>query len=417
MTPQSCGGTGSVELSRDRTQPENVHKMDSAGCQNSKMHTCYPVREHRNRGFVGGVPTRSTFTIDETTCHQSFAVDARQPSCGVYDSEYADVGFQDRGAFAIVRLLWLQSVFLFAWVTLGWAAGAAQLTITSDDEAQGYAQLVREAAPDIQQEIYEQLGLEVAAETFIFIGRDAESMLQRARKDHGSTPPEWAAGLAYPQKRMIYLHAAVPVDEFRVTLAHELSHVAFGQITARQRAPRWFVEGLAVWQSESFDLERAWLLTEAATMGRLLPLSELDRGFPLNGARAGVAYAQAVHFVGYLRNRFGMERFGRFIAVLRGGHDPFPDAVFHTFDVHLGQLERDWRSAIQVRWGWLGVLFGESSLWGIAAILLILGWFRRTRQRRERLAELRELEKQTAPEELEPRPMLNGEGSERDPNT
>lgn len=300
---------------------------------------------------------------------------------------------------------------------MGWAAEPALLSIRGDADAQGYVQLVRDEAPAIQQEIYSQLGLKVAAETSIFVGEDAESMLRQARADHGSTPPEWAAGLAYPQKRMIYLHASVPVDEFRVTLAHELSHIAFGQITARQRAPRWFVEGLAVWQSEGFDLERAWLLTEAATMERLLPLSQLDRGFPLNGARAGVAYAQAVHFVGYLRNRFGMERFGRFIAVLRGGHDPFPDAVFHTFGVHLDQLERDWRSAIKVRWGWLGVLFGESSLWGIAAILLILGWFRRRRQRRARLAELRKMEEETAPEALEPRPGLIDEGSERDSNT
>ena len=98
-----------------------------------------------------------------------------------------------------------------------------------------------------------------------------------------------------------------------------------------------------------------------------------------------------------------------------GGHDPFPDAVFHTLTFTLVNL-----SAIGVAYRYDGAGWAYSlakALWGIAAILLILGWFRRTRQRRERLAELRELEKQTAPEELEPRPMLNGEGSERDPNT
>jgi hypothetical protein len=282
---------------------------------------------------------------------------------------------------------------------------AARVLAQGDPTTEAYVDVVRAESAKIQAEVYAELGLKVQGDTHVFVSRDASSMVAQAGREQGSTPPEWAAGLAYPQARKIYMHASVPLDDFRVTLRHELSHIAFGQVTANQRAPRWFVEGVAVWQSESFDMGRAWLLTEAAMMGTIYPLDQLDRGFPSNGVRAGVAYAQAVHFVGFLHGRYGAEKFGQFIAVLGHGDEEFAAAFYRVYDTPLSSLETEWRGAIRARWGWVGVIFGETSLWVFAAFLLFLGWLRRRRERHTRLDALRRDEERDAPDELMPRPI------------
>ena len=57
-------------------------------------------------------------------------------------------------------------------------------------------------------------------------------------------------------------------------------------------------EGVAIWQS-IFFLRADATPDRAASVGRYR-LRELERGFPVNAHRAGIAYAQAVHFVGFL---------------------------------------------------------------------------------------------------------------------
>ena len=243
----------------------------------------------------------------------------------------------------------------------------------------------------------------------VVVDRDRADMLARAQSEQRSHPPEWAAGLAYPTRRAIYLHAATPAGELHETFLHEISHIVFGEIPGATHAPLWFKEGLAIHQSEGFSFERAWLLTEAATVGRLLPLDQLGRGFPRGSARAGVAYAQAVHFVGYLKRVYGDERFSALIEALREGV-PFARAMDETMGVPLATIEREWRNQLEVRWGWLPVLSGSGVLWGFAAILLVLGWRRRRRQRAIRLKAMRALEKMTDAEDIE---VLHGTSSRK----
>ncbi|MBU0552315.1 hypothetical protein KKB55_22290 [Myxococcota bacterium] len=236
--------------------------------------------------------------------------------------------------------------------------------------------------------IYGPLGQEAAGPTQITLCHDGAAMRARALAEQGSSPPEWAAGLAYPQARAIYLHAADPSD-LEETLRHELSHVAFGQIDPRRRAPRWFAEGLAIRQSEAFSFERVWLLTEAASMQALHPLAELRRGFPEGAPRTSVAYAQAVHFVGWLQ---GIDDGRPFAALLRRLADDtdvtFEVALAESFATPLEALEARWLSSLRVWWGWLPVLLGSSGLWLIAALLLLLAWGRRRAQGRARMREM-----------------------------
>jgi hypothetical protein len=173
------------------------------------------------------------------------------------------------------------------------------------------------------------------------------------------------------------------------TTAHEISHMALADLPGGKKAPRWFKEGLAVAQSEGFAMDRLWSLTEAATMGRLIPIGQLEEGFPAAGHRAGLAYAQSVHFVGYVRSRFGEEAFREILGLLGDTNGRIDKAVLRVVGISSDELSEEWHDALRVRWGWLPVVFGTTSLWVFCAFLVVLGWRRRRRIASAKLALMR----------------------------
>lgn len=240
--------------------------------------------------------------------------------------------------------------------------------------------------------IYEALGVEPTGMTTVTVLEDAERMLEEAARRHnGHTPPEWAEGLAYPTDREIYLHASEPLGALDVTFQHEISHVALGAVGG-SRVPTWLHEGIAIRLSEGFAMERAWLLTEAATMDALLDLDDLSRGFPASGPRAGIAYAQAVHFVGYLEGTYGADRMRALLQRLHTSDDTLREAVRSVYGAALGEIESDWRKGLRIWWGWVPVVFGSTAMWIGAATLLILAWRRRSRERAARMQAMRLIE-------------------------
>ena len=129
-------------------------------------------------------------------------------------------------------------------------------------------------------------------------------------------------------------------------------------------------------------------------MDRLIPLSRLADGFPRSGGRAGLAYAQSVHFVQYLRQRLGAEGFRRLLASLGTHRGDVPAALSETLGVSSARISVEWHDHLRVRWGWLPIIFSETSLWIFASLLLLLGWWRRRTQARVKLDLMRREEEQ-----------------------
>lgn len=96
------------------------------------------------------------------------------------------------------------------------------------------------------------------------------------------------------------------------TLWHELSHV-FVLTATNHRVPRWFTEGLAVHEETATDPEWGDRLSAdiigAIKNKRLLPVSELDRGFvrPRFPAQVIVSYFQAGRICDYIAERWGYQ--------------------------------------------------------------------------------------------------------------
>ncbi len=266
----------------------------------------------------------------------------------------------------------------------------------------GFGEALVDVVEGHHARIYGELGVASGGPTRVTLLDDEAAMLEVAAARHdGHRPPEWARGLAYPRTREIFLHATVGPAQLDVTFQHEISHVALGEIARHAKIPRWFSEGIAIRQSEGFALDRTWLLTQAATVGALLPLRSLSQGFPDSGSRAGVAYAQAVHFVGHLQGEFGAERFRALIAAMREQRLGLTDAVAETYGRSLDSIEADWRGGLEVWWGWLPMVFGSTTLWVFAAFLLVAGWRRHRRLRSARLDSLRALEAVSDAEDIE----------------
>ena len=235
-----------------------------------------------------------------------------------------------------------------------------------------------------------ELGAKAVGITTITLMPDERDMFAAiARKHPGSRPPEWASGLAFPRLRSIFLRGDVPAEELLTTAQHEISHVALGAaIGDGARVPIWFSEGVAIRQSEPVAFDRIWLLTESALADKLLPLSELDRGYPTGGGRVGVGYAQSVHFVGFLVSRDGEAKFHALVQALSTPGAEFEATLAKVYGRPLSGIETEWRDTLGFWWGWIPVVFIGASFWVILGLLLVWAWRRRRREQALRIRDL-----------------------------
>jgi tetratricopeptide (TPR) repeat protein len=97
------------------------------------------------------------------------------------------------------------------------------------------------------------------------------------------------------------------------TLRHEMSHV-FILTATNHRVPRWFTEGLAVHEETEASPEWGDRMTPDIVVAlrdkKLLPVSELDRGFvrPEYPAQVIVSYYEAGRMCDYIKTRWGDDK-------------------------------------------------------------------------------------------------------------
>ena len=97
------------------------------------------------------------------------------------------------------------------------------------------------------------------------------------------------------------------------TLWHEMSHVYVLSMTDH-RVPRWFTEGLAVYEETAISPEWGDRLDHPSLVAimekKLLPVAELDRGFirPEYPNQVIVSYYQAGRICDYIKERWGADK-------------------------------------------------------------------------------------------------------------
>lgn len=233
-------------------------------------------------------------------------------------------------------------------------------------------------------------GTVIDDELIIRVARNPREM--RAMAPVGAPPPDYATGVAYSAWGVILLTMSAPQTweppELDVVLVHELSHVALYRAVHGNSVPRWFNEGVAIHQSEVRLLPRMESLLRAAAQRSMLRLSELDKHFPRHPHEVNIAYAQSADVVGFLRRTDNDERrFHLLIQSLRDG-ETFDTALATGYGWTRVGLERQWRESLRTRYRILPALFAGSTIWVLAALLVVIAYRKRRRYHHLKLQQM-----------------------------
>jgi hypothetical protein len=242
--------------------------------------------------------------------------------------------------------------------------------------------LIAEAAK-VRQDLTDRLGQPVLKSVRVDIARTPGEMETLAPV--GAPYPAYAEGVAYSEIGLVLLvlnprHANANYD-LKQVFRHELAHVALHDAVGGREVPRWFNEGFAVLASGESSFDRMTELWTATLADRLLTLSEVERTFPSDESKVGVAYAQAADVVRFLVRRQEEHRFRALVQSLREGHD-LDAAARQAYGIDLGTLEHEWREDVSKRYTFWPVFFSGTAVWGLVLGLFVIGWRKRRKRAR-----------------------------------
>lgn len=275
--------------------------------------------------------------------------------------------------------------------------------------------------------IYEALGLTETRPIRVLFLADINDYFHR----RGVSPraPDWAVGLAVPSENTIIVKfgrtPAGPWVALEPTFVHEMAHMALDRAVGASgihidgatehhahagiahqgaRIPRWLHEGFAIAQAGEWSLERGAVLLQAGLSGKIIPLTELDRGFPAKGFGVELAYAESYHFMLRLRETHGDAALAPILAHMRDG-DPFEVAYAKAIKRSFRSDERQWRDDLQVAYAWIPLVTGSSAIWTLGGLVFVLAWRRKRKEKQARLAQMALDEAQEQRAHLPPLPL------------
>lgn len=287
------------------------------------------------------------------------------------------------------------SLYASAAPALGALPSGDRVTVVYERGLESVARQIGQSADAALERIAADLAdLPVPNAIQLYVVRQAHDLAAIAPR--GRTVPPWAIGVAFPDLGIagIALRRGAHVVDPIPTLKHELAHLALGSAIG-DRAPRWLHEGFAYQHSAEWSWERAETLAGMVWFGGIIALEDLDRSFPAEESPAHRAYAQSYDFVGYLSRRGRWEDAGddgdrwpfrRFLDHLGKGTQ-IDAAAIKAFGKPVRALFDEWREQLTQRYlsAPIGVL--GLAVWIFCALLLTLGWWRKRRQNRRRLAQ------------------------------
>lgn len=236
-------------------------------------------------------------------------------------------------------------------------------------------------ADEMKEKLADELGGDILKQVEVRIARTPEEMAALAPLE--LPPPPYATGVAYPALHLILLSMTAPgtaeAPDLLEVLHHELSHVALEDAVQGQHTPRWFTEGLAVYESGESHLVRLKTLWNATLAKTVIPLADLDRNFPKDDVEVSIAYAESADFVRFLLRTSDRARFASLIERVRGG-EPFDHALAAAYRTDLRKLEFEWREEIAKRYTFVPVLTGGSFLWVLVIGAMGFGYVKKRRR-------------------------------------
>jgi hypothetical protein len=233
------------------------------------------------------------------------------------------------------------------------------------------------------------VGLEPRGEVVIHLVEDHAGM----REQGGAHVPEWAVAVCRRDDVLVFRLDLVdrsPSRSLLLVLAHEIMHQVLNHLEG-DRLPRWFEEGLCVYNAGVPFLEIDTSLERAAAAGNLPPFHELDASFRADARTAGIAYKAGHSALIYFLRRFGATDLRALLKLVAEGR-PFEESFAIATGKSLEEFEQAWRATVTPNVPYLLFVLLENIeltlLW--AGALIVVAGYVRWRWRRER--SLRSLE-------------------------
>ena len=197
--------------------------------------------------------------------------------------------------------------------------------------------------------------------------------------------PDWGIGCAFPDSRLIILKAVpetVSHGRLKQIAIHELTHVVLGQALQGKRAPRWFDEGLAMYESHEWNFNQSLTMAKAVFTRSIIPLRRIDYVLQFKRDKAQLAYTQSLLAVSYLINEYGLEKFHDIIRTLAETGD-IDKTLTNVIGLRHGEFEARWYTYVGSKYGWISLFTNSFYLWiGIALLFLLAFLLKKYRSRK-----------------------------------
>jgi hypothetical protein len=263
-----------------------------------------------------------------------------------------------------------------------------QVVLRYHRQDEGVAARLATRLPAALRKVAAELGISPDQALELRIARGPDEMKRLA--PHNAAPPAYAVGVAYPALGLVILSVVDPTSwlppNLDHVLTHELSHILLHRAAGERPLPLWFVEGLAVHQAGEQRLARIQTLWEVAITDDVLSTTELSQRFPSRPNQVNLAYAQSADLVEHmLRAERDRDRLRELLTAVKAGAS-FDQALLSTYHVDLPYLEREWKRSLGERYRVLPMVLTGTALWGGIAVLVVVAFWRRRKDHREKLS-------------------------------
>ncbi|GHO43528.1 peptidase MA family metallohydrolase [Ktedonospora formicarum] len=158
---------------------------------------------------------------------------------------------------------------------------------------------------------------------------------------------EWVGGIAFPNINQGMFVVEDPQDSTLIRdLPHEMTHLILHQVASTNLdIPRWFDEGLAVYNQEYHEGEMSFQLREAFKSHTLLRLTDITDSFPADGDEAYLAYAQSWNLIDYMYKTYGQRKMDALYQAMQNNSQSFDGDLSQSLGTDTSHLENAWRLA------------------------------------------------------------------------
>ena len=202
--------------------------------------------------------------------------------------------------------------------------------------------------------------------------------------------PPGVIGLAIPSKNVILLRMGVSESDQLIdvnsTFIHELSHICIHWAVKGNKIPRWLDEGFAVYQAQEWSLSRSMTLIFAGLSGELIPLNQLTKNFPYGGNKIDLAYSESFHFIIFLFEEYGRNKFFKLLESIADQQE-FEPGFREIYGTPFYVVERDWRRSLEQNYTWIPIVLSGTTVWFLMVFVFIAGYVRKRKQTNRRLNE------------------------------